>query len=91
MISAKPFTFAPQSVKSVAQDSEDKGDSENKDEDDEEPPKPDFKPVTEEGAIYEQRYVLLVLFYYYKIMNIFMHITFMQHLTRVSPSDVRSL
>ncbi|XP_020285570.1 nuclear pore complex protein Nup50 [Pseudomyrmex gracilis] len=52
---AKPFTFAPQSVKSEVQDSEDKGESENKDDDDEEPPKPDFKPVTEEGAIYEQR------------------------------------
>ncbi|XP_012224425.1 nuclear pore complex protein Nup50 [Linepithema humile] len=48
--SAKPFSFAPQTVK--PQDSED---NENKDEEDEEPPKPDFKPVTEEGAIYEQR------------------------------------
>lgn len=36
------------------QDSED---NENKDEEDEEPPKPDFKPVTEEGAVYEQRYI----------------------------------
>ncbi|XP_050446633.1 nuclear pore complex protein Nup50 [Cataglyphis hispanica] len=51
--SAKPFSFAPQAVKS--QDSEDKTDNENKDEEDEEPPKPDFKPVTEEGAVYEQR------------------------------------
>lgn len=50
--SAKPFSFAPQTVK--PQDSED---NENKDEEDEEPPKPDFKPVTEEGAIYEQRYI----------------------------------
>ncbi|XP_072748485.1 nuclear pore complex protein Nup50 [Anoplolepis gracilipes] len=50
--SAKPFSFAPQAVK--PQDSEDKTD-ENKDEEDEEPPKPDFKPVTEEGAVYEQR------------------------------------
>ncbi|KAL6265454.1 hypothetical protein P5V15_002250 [Pogonomyrmex californicus] len=51
--SAKPFSFAPQAVK--PQDSEDKTDNENKDEEDEEPPKPDFKPVAEEGAIYEQR------------------------------------
>ncbi|XP_029165465.1 nuclear pore complex protein Nup50 [Nylanderia fulva] len=51
--SAKPFSFAPQAVK--PQDSEDKTDNENKDEEDEEPPKPDFKPVTEEGAVYEQR------------------------------------
>ncbi|XP_029666519.1 nuclear pore complex protein Nup50 [Formica exsecta] len=53
--SAKPFSFAPQAVK--PQDSEDKTDNENKDKDeeDEEPPKPDFKPVTEEGAVYEQR------------------------------------
>jgi len=51
--SAKPFSFAPQTVK--PQDSEEKTDNENKDEEDEEPPKPDFKPVTEEGAIYEQR------------------------------------
>lgn len=28
---------------------------ENKDEDDDEPPKPDFKPVTEDGAIFEKR------------------------------------
>lgn len=43
------------------QDSEDKTDNENKDKDeeDEEPPKPDFKPVTEEGAVYEQRYVII--------------------------------
>ncbi|XP_039303234.1 nuclear pore complex protein Nup50 isoform X2 [Solenopsis invicta] len=51
--SAKPFSFAPQAVK--PQDAEDKTDNENKDEEDEEPPKPDFKPVAEEGAIYEQR------------------------------------
>lgn len=51
--SAKPFSFAPQAVK--PQNSEDKTDNENKDEEDEEPPKPDFKPVAEEGAIYEQR------------------------------------
>ncbi|KAL0127920.1 hypothetical protein PUN28_003283 [Cardiocondyla obscurior] len=49
--SAKSFSFAPQAVK--PQDSE--VDNENKDDEDEEPPKPDFKPVTEEGAIYEQR------------------------------------
>lgn len=51
--SAKPFSFAPQAVK--PQESEDKTDNENKDEEDEESPKPDFKPVTEEGAVYEQR------------------------------------
>ncbi|XP_011693726.1 PREDICTED: nuclear pore complex protein Nup50 [Wasmannia auropunctata] len=51
--SAKPFSFAPQAVK--PQESEDKTDNENKDEEDEEPPKPDFKPVAEEGTIYEQR------------------------------------
>ncbi|KYM97533.1 PREDICTED: nuclear pore complex protein Nup50 [Cyphomyrmex costatus] len=51
--SAKPFSFAPQAVK--PQESEDKADNENKDEEDEEPPKPDFKPITEEGATYEQR------------------------------------
>ncbi|XP_011872531.1 PREDICTED: nuclear pore complex protein Nup50 [Vollenhovia emeryi] len=51
--SAKPFSFAPQAVK--PQDSEDKADDENKEEEDEEPPKPDFKPVSEEGATYEQR------------------------------------
>ncbi|XP_012528052.2 nuclear pore complex protein Nup50 isoform X2 [Monomorium pharaonis] len=50
--SAKPFSFAPQAVK--PQDVEDKTDNE-KDEEDEEPPKPDFKPVAEEGATYEQR------------------------------------
>ncbi|XP_024867425.1 nuclear pore complex protein Nup50 [Temnothorax curvispinosus] len=51
--SAKPFSFAPQAVK--PQDSEDKADNENKEEEDEEPPTPDFKPVAEEGATYEQR------------------------------------
>ncbi|GAB1869642.1 Nucleoporin 50 kDa [Camponotus japonicus] len=51
--SAKPFSFAPQAVKS--QESEDNTDNENKDEEAEEPPKPDFKPITEEGAVYEQR------------------------------------
>ncbi|CAK9819267.1 Nuclear pore complex protein Nup50 [Anthophora plagiata] len=48
--SAKPFTFGAQAVK--PQEPED---SEGKEEEDEEPPKPDFKPVTEEGAIYQQR------------------------------------
>lgn len=48
--SAKPFTFGAQVVK--PQEPED---NEGKDEEDEEPPKAEFKPVTEEGAIYEQR------------------------------------
>ncbi|EFN84518.1 Nucleoporin 50 kDa [Harpegnathos saltator] len=51
--SGKAFTFAACPIK--PQDQEEKTDNDNKDEDDEEPPKPDFKPVTEEGAIYEQR------------------------------------
>ena len=40
----------------AAPESEDKKNEndQNHDEDDE-PPKPDFKPVTEEGSIYEQR------------------------------------
>lgn len=54
MRSGKAFTFAACPIK--PQDQEEKTDTDNKDEDDEEPPKPDFKPVTEEGAIYEQRY-----------------------------------
>ncbi|XP_046819908.1 nuclear pore complex protein Nup50 [Vespa crabro] len=49
----KPFSFGAQVVKS--QDNEDKSENQSKDDDAEEPPKPDFKPVTEEGAIYEQR------------------------------------
>lgn len=52
--SAKPFSFAPQAVKSQEK-TEDKTDNENKDEEDEEPPKQEFKLVTEEGATYEQR------------------------------------
>lgn len=44
------------------QDSEDTTDNENKDEEAEEPPKPDFKPITEEGAVYEQRYVIIFTF-----------------------------
>ncbi|KAG6803267.1 nuclear pore complex protein Nup50 isoform X1 [Apis mellifera caucasica] len=48
--STKPFTFGAQVVK--PQEPED---SEGKDDEDEEPPKVEFKPVTEEGAIYEQR------------------------------------
>lgn len=55
MRSGKPFTFAACPVQ--PQEQEEKTDNDNKDEDDEEPPKPDFKPVTEEGAIYEQRYI----------------------------------
>ncbi|XP_015593398.1 nuclear pore complex protein Nup50 [Cephus cinctus] len=50
--SAKPFSFAAQVSK--PQDSEEKPENEDKEEEDE-PPKPDFKPVTEEGAVYEQR------------------------------------
>ncbi|XP_066586050.1 nuclear pore complex protein Nup50-like [Prorops nasuta] len=46
----KPFTFGAQAVKPP--ETEEK--NEHEDEDDE-PPKPDFKPVTEEGAVYEQR------------------------------------
>ncbi|XP_076176839.1 nuclear pore complex protein Nup50 [Ptiloglossa arizonensis] len=51
--SAKPFTFGAQVAK--PQESEGKSENEGKDDEDEEPPKTDFKPVTEEGAIYEQR------------------------------------
>ena len=51
--SAKPFSFAPQVVKQ--EKTEDKASNENKDEEDEEPPKQEFKLVTEEGATYEQR------------------------------------
>ncbi|XP_076236110.1 nuclear pore complex protein Nup50 [Calliopsis andreniformis] len=51
--SAKPFTFGAQAVK--PQEPEEKTENEGKDDEDEEPPKADFKPVTEEGAIYEQR------------------------------------
>lgn len=47
--STKPFTFGAQVVQ--PQEPEDEG----KDDENEEPPKADFKPVTEEGAIYEQR------------------------------------
>lgn len=50
--SGKPFSFGAQVTK--PQESEEK--TEENDED-EEPPKPDFKPVTEEGAIYEQRFL----------------------------------
>ncbi|KAK2587473.1 hypothetical protein KPH14_003177 [Odynerus spinipes] len=49
----KPFSFGTQVVK--PQDNEEKTESEAKEDEDDEPPKPDFKPVTEEGAIYEQR------------------------------------
>ncbi|KYN38402.1 Nuclear pore complex protein Nup50 [Trachymyrmex septentrionalis] len=52
--SAKPFSFAPQTVK-PQEKTEDKASNENKDEEDEEPPKQEFKLVTEEGATYEQR------------------------------------
>ena len=48
--SAKPFTFGAQAVK--PQESEE---NEEKEDEDDEPPKVDFKPVTEEGAIYQQR------------------------------------
>ncbi|KOC64888.1 Nuclear pore complex protein Nup50 [Habropoda laboriosa] len=48
--SAKPFTFGAQAVQ--PQEPED---SEGIDEEDEEPPKADYKPVTEEGTIYQQR------------------------------------
>lgn len=60
--SGKAFTFAACPVK--PEDQVEKTDNDNKDEDDEEPPKPDFKPVTEEGAIYEQRYFMILLHYY---------------------------
>ncbi|XP_031846335.1 nuclear pore complex protein Nup50 isoform X2 [Nomia melanderi] len=50
---AKPFTFGAQVVK--LPESEDKAENEGKDDEDEEPPKVEIKPVTEEGAIYEQR------------------------------------
>ncbi|OAD61738.1 Nuclear pore complex protein Nup50 [Eufriesea mexicana] len=48
--STKPFTFGVEMVK--PQEPED---NEGKDDEDEEPPKANFKPVTEEGAIFEQR------------------------------------
>ncbi|XP_003702330.2 nuclear pore complex protein Nup50 [Megachile rotundata] len=48
--SAKPFTFGAQAVK--PQDTEE---NEEKEDEDDEPPKTDFKLVTEEGAIYQQR------------------------------------
>ncbi|KAI4494404.1 hypothetical protein M0802_008896 [Mischocyttarus mexicanus] len=47
------FFFGAQVAK--PQDNENKSDNQSKDDDAEEPPKPDFKPVTEEGAIFEQR------------------------------------
>ncbi|XP_017891421.1 nuclear pore complex protein Nup50 [Ceratina calcarata] len=47
--SAKPFTFGAQMVKPQEPEN-----SEAEEEDDE-PPKSDFKPITEEGAIYQQR------------------------------------
>ncbi|XP_076642089.1 nuclear pore complex protein Nup50 [Halictus rubicundus] len=50
---AKPFTFRAQVVKPP--ESEDKTGNDGKDEEDEEPPKVEIKPVTEEGAIFEQR------------------------------------
>ncbi|KAG7198633.1 hypothetical protein KM043_005992 [Ampulex compressa] len=51
--SVKPFSFGVQAVKS--RDTDGQTESETKEEEDEEPPKPEFKPITEEGAIYEQR------------------------------------
>ncbi|XP_076282675.1 nuclear pore complex protein Nup50 [Lasioglossum baleicum] len=50
---AKPFTFGAQVVKPP--ESEDKTGNDGKDDEDEEPPKVEIKPVTEEGAIFEQR------------------------------------
>lgn len=50
--SAKPFSFGAQVAKPEGTD--EKAGAEEKDEDDE-PPKPEFKPVTEEGSIFEQR------------------------------------
>lgn len=41
-------------------------DSEGKDDEDEEPPKAEFKPVIEEGAIYEQRYSFIFIKYFIK-------------------------
>lgn len=46
--SGKPFSFGSSVVAPQADDTEEK-------EDEDEPPKADFKPVTEEGAIYEKR------------------------------------
>ncbi|XP_076760676.1 nuclear pore complex protein Nup50 [Xylocopa sonorina] len=48
--SVKPFSFGAQVAKP-----EQPEESEGKDDEDEEPPKAEFKPVKEEGAIYEQR------------------------------------
>ena len=50
----KPFTFGSGALKS--QESDDKpANNEEKEDEDDEPSKPEFKPVTEEGSIYEQK------------------------------------
>lgn len=51
--SAKPFTFGAQVAK--PQDPDDKSENEGKDDDNDEPPKVEIKPISEEGAIFEQR------------------------------------
>ncbi|XP_001605201.1 nuclear pore complex protein Nup50 [Nasonia vitripennis] len=52
--SGKPFTFGS-AVSKPAESEEKSGNNEEKEDEDDEPPKPDFKPVTEEGSIYEQK------------------------------------
>lgn len=49
---AKPFTFGGAAVQKPPE-TEEKASTEENDED--EPPKPDFKPVTEEGSVFEQK------------------------------------
>ncbi|XP_015172653.1 PREDICTED: nuclear pore complex protein Nup50 [Polistes dominula] len=52
----KPFFFGAQVAKAQQDNEENQSDNQSKDDDSEEqPPKPDFKPVTEEGAVFEQR------------------------------------
>lgn len=51
--SGKPFTFGGGAAVKPAE--EKPAENEDKEDEDDEPPKPDFKPVTEEGSIYEQK------------------------------------
>lgn len=53
MIRGKPFTFG--SAVAAPESEAKSGNSEEKEEEDDEPPKPDFKPITEEGSIYDQK------------------------------------
>lgn len=51
LFSVKPFTFGGAAV----QKPEIEEKPSNEENEDEEPPKPDFKPVTEEGSVFEQK------------------------------------